>query len=93
MDWVKNPDCRPDSYERKIAVIGRIRIIICERSQYEPLDFPITREMFEEVEKEFHLHPATLSAFERHAGTFSKFLTFDKTDRTKLKRVGKFGAV
>lgn len=63
------------------------RVIICERSRYDPLDFPMTKSMFEEIEKVFRLHPATLPTFESHAGTFSQYLDFKDEDQTKLERL------
>lgn len=88
--WLNNLDWRPLGYPKdKHELVGKIRVIICERSRYDPLDFPISRSIFEEVEQAFHLHPATLPTFESHAGTFSRYLTFCNADRTKLKRIGK----
>jgi len=86
--WIMNSDMNlpPKS---KHTIVGKLRIIICERSSYEPMDFPMSVDIFEMMETEFHLHPSTLSIFESHAGTFSRHLTFCKTDRTKLKRLGK----
>lgn len=86
--WVSNLDWKPLGYPKdKHELVGNIRVIVCERSRYDPLDFPISRSIFEEVEQAFHLHPATLPTFESHAGTFSRYLTFCNDDRTKLKRI------
>jgi hypothetical protein len=86
--WIMNSDMNlaPKS---KHTIVGKLRILICERSSYEPMDFPMSVDIFEKMETEFRLHPSTLSIFESHAGTFSRYLTFCETDRTKLKRLGK----
>lgn len=88
--WVSNIDWRPPGNPKdRHELLGKIRVIFCERSLYEPLDFPISRLFFEEVEQAFHLHPATLPTFKSHAGTFSRYLTFCDANPTKLKRIGK----
>ncbi|KAH7109098.1 hypothetical protein B0J11DRAFT_620492 [Dendryphion nanum] len=86
--WVRNLDFLPRGYPpEKHELLGKIRLIICRRSQYNPLDFPLSRSIFKEVEQEFHLHPSTLSTFERHAGVYSRHLKFSNTDLTKLERI------
>ena len=77
----------PDHEHKRI---GKIRILICERPRYAPLDLSMSRSVFEEVERIFHLHPATLPSFESDIGTFSRYLTFDRARPTKLKRVCAF---
>ncbi|KAF2729631.1 hypothetical protein EJ04DRAFT_580480 [Polyplosphaeria fusca] len=85
-DWLNDADpLLPENVQR--TPVGRIRMLICERSRYDPLDFPISRPIFEATEKALNLHPATCSTFECHAGTFSRYLTFADTARTQLERI------
>jgi hypothetical protein len=48
----------------------------------------MSKRLFNKLEKEFCLHPSTLSTFRSHSGTFSRHLTFCENDRSKLKRIG-----
>jgi hypothetical protein len=86
-DWITSSDTN-QSREDKQKPVGRIRMIICERALYDPIDFPMTKGLFSKLEKEFCLHPATLTTFRSHSGTFSRHLTFCEKDRSKLKRIG-----
>ena len=89
--WVKSLDSMPLGYpDHEHKRIGKIRILVCERPRYAPLDLPMSRSIFEEAERIFHLHPVTLPSFESHTGTFSRYLTFDKAHPTRLKRICAF---
>lgn len=77
----------PSKQQRKDKAQGSIRLLICDRSQYVPLDFALSRKAFESIDTAFRLSPLTVSSFESEAGTYSRFLSHAVDDRSKLRNI------
>lgn len=56
------------------------------------MDFPVSSKTFQDVESHFHLPAATLPSFSSDAGTYSRYLEFDDTEK-HLKRICKFAVI
>lgn len=64
-------------------------MLVCDRTQYSPLDFALSRPAFESIERIFGISPLTVSSLESEAGTFSRFLAHQDVGRSRLKRIRK----
>ncbi|KAI7265947.1 hypothetical protein KC345_g8332 [Hortaea werneckii] len=84
--WLARTSGLPDR-QRQEKLTGCIRMLVCDRSQYAPLDFALSRRAFEAISSAFHLSPLTISSFESEFGTYSRFLDWHKNDPKKLRRV------
>ncbi|EKG17621.1 hypothetical protein MPH_05069 [Macrophomina phaseolina MS6] len=63
-DWLNQRGSfalRKNNLYRKVT--GGIRILVCEQRGSDPLNFPISRESYLRMEKDFRLSPATLPYF------------------------------
>lgn len=79
----------PSKNQQQGKLLGSIRLLVCNRKQYAPLDFALSRQSFELMEKTFELSPLTLASLESEPGTYSRFLVHSDTDRSKLRRIRK----
>ena len=48
----------------------------------------MSKESFLKVEERFHLPPATLLSFSLDTGGFSRYMTYDSANSSKVKRIG-----
>ncbi|KAF2094443.1 hypothetical protein NA57DRAFT_80251 [Rhizodiscina lignyota] len=89
-DWLEQSGrfARPAPGDAAGDLRGIIRILICERHQYSPLDFPVTRETYEALETAFNLPAATLPSFDSDAGAHSRYFEYGDTPDSPLERIG-----
>lgn len=85
-DWLARK-VAPSKSQRNSKLLGRVKLLVCDRTQYSPLDFALSRQGFESIEKTFKLSPLTIASFESEAGTYSRFLIYADDDRSKLRQI------
>lgn len=88
LDWVtQSGDYVPlNSLDTSNTLRGGIRLLILERSYYQPPSFDIKKETFLAIEKQFDLPENTLLAFSNECGMSTHFLDIDERTGT-LKRL------
>ncbi|KAF2103587.1 hypothetical protein NA57DRAFT_53103 [Rhizodiscina lignyota] len=59
------------------TLLGGIRMLICERHRYSPLDFPIQNSTYTRLVEKFKLHSTTLRSFDTDAGSFARYYDYD----------------
>lgn len=80
----------PSAQQRNSKLLGALRLVVCDRTKYTPLDFPLSQQAFESIERTFDLSPMTVIALESEPGTYSRFLIRANDDRSKMRRIRKY---
>lgn len=88
-NWLAQRDGIPGN-QRHGKLLGDVRLLICDRTQYTPLDFPLSRRAFASIETAFGLSPLTLPSLESEPGTYSRFLCFSDDDNRNLRSIREY---
>jgi len=83
-DWIRQSGrfaaIRTPSSQGSGKSLSYVRLLLCEREGWQPLNFPMSQASFIEVEKAFGLPRATLPLLSRNAGTESYRLGFGRSE-------------
>ncbi|KAI0480008.1 hypothetical protein F4859DRAFT_478090 [Xylaria cf. heliscus] len=88
IDWAtQSRDCVPlDGPDAGNVLRGGIRLLVLERTYYQPASFPIKKETYLAIEKQFTLPENTLYTLSNESGMSTHFLDIDERTGT-LKRL------
>lgn len=79
--WIRRQPDRPAD------LMGGVRILFCEKEHYS-MHIDLDAETFEVLEECFHLPASTIPSFAAESGTYSRYLTREDGDASKLTRIG-----
>ena len=70
----------------------RLRLVFCERRKFRPIDFCMSEQAFEEIEKAFDLSQGTIPVFNHQGGAHTYCIDYDGDQLSSIGTYPRFSA-